>query len=66
MSELKNNYIKAVEHFKMLVDDWNTCVDRNVSLPDFAWDKMLFEMEEAKRNADRAWKEYLNKELFAA
>lgn len=64
MSELKNKYIEAVKHYNLLKENWNTAISKNVTLPDWSWDKALEEMEKARDNAKNAWSEYMNKELL--
>lgn len=62
---LKETYLNAMEAYKQSVENWNILIEKNVNLPDCAWDKLLTEMEEAKKTADKAWTEYMNKEILA-
>lgn len=62
---LKERWMKAKEEYRQTVENWNTLIERNVSLPECAWDNLYKEMEEAADAMKKAWKEYMNKELFA-
>lgn len=62
---LKERYLNAKENYRTTVENWNTCIDKNVNLPDCAWDKLLKEMEDAHALMESAWREYMNKEILA-
>lgn len=62
---LKEKYKEAMEAYKQTVENWNTLIEKDASLPNIVWNKLLAEMEEAKRKADEAWAEYLHKEILA-
>lgn len=62
---MKEKYLQAKEAYKQTIENWNTLIEKNVKLPDFAWNRLAEEMEIARINYEKAWNEYLYKELLA-
>lgn len=62
---LKEKFLQAKENYRITVENWNTAIERNVSLPDVGWDNLLKDMEKAAEEVKAAWREYRDKELLA-
>ncbi len=65
MSELKQSFIAALKAYRQLSSEYNTLIEKDPTAPIQAFEKAVNELAEAKDRVNKAWYEYLHKEILA-